>query len=425
MKNNIGRRNFLKSTAAAGFTVVNAKSVFGAPAGSTVNLGIIGCGGRGTHVGASLMERTGVRVTAIADLFEDRLMEGKIRFNELCENKGHPKLRDSRLFRGSEAYLRLLELKDVDAVLIATPHFVHPEQLAAAVDAGKHVYLEKPVAVDVNGCRKVKWAGRKAEGRLSLAVGFQIRCATPFVKMVERIHDGDIGEIVMGQTYYLAGGPSRTAPDGLSPDELRIRLWALDRTLSGDNILLQGIHVIDTCNWILKSHPVKATGTGGRKARPGYGNNWSYFLVNYEYPGEIPVSFQSQRFHPGYGDVCERFFGTKGISESHYMGGVFIKGENEWDSGVARGSQEEISSKDWDTGAFRSALDDADTNKQKVFIDSIRSGNYLNEAQSGTESTLTAILGTIAGYRGEEYTWDEMITSDEKWDPMIDLSQFD
>ena len=426
MKHPFDRRTFLKTSAAAGLTLMKPRSVFGSSANSTVNLGIIGCGSRGSHVGASFMENTNTRVVAIADLFEDRLMEGKQRFNDLLNQKGDSPLRDSHLFQGSEAYKRLLDLNDVDAVLIATPHFVHPEQLDTAVDAGKHVYLEKPVAVDVHGCRKVMLAGRKAEGRLSLAVGFQIRCASPFVAMVGRIHDGDLGEIVMGQTHYLAGRPNRPAPPGVtSPDELRMRLWALDRVLSGDNILLQGVHVIDICNWILGSHPAKATGTGGRKGRIDPGNNRSYFMVNYDYPGSIPVSFQSQQFDPGYGDVCERFFGTKGISESHYSGGVFIKGENEWDSGVARGTQEEISAKDWAAGAFRSALDDADPNKQKAFVESITSGNYLNEARSGAESTLSAILGTIAAYREDEVTWTEMLASDEKWDSMIDLSQFD
>ena len=148
-------------------------------------------------------------------------------------------------------------------------------------------------------------------------------------------------------------------------------------------------------------------------------------MVNYEYSNNVPVSFQSTQFDPGYGDVCERFFGTKGISESHYTGGVFIKGENKWDSGVARGTREEINKKEWAAGSFKSALEDADLNKEKAFIDSIKSGNYVNETYKGAESTLSVILGRTAAYRGEEVTWDEILSSNEKWDPMIDLSQFD
>ncbi|MFC1607970.1 Gfo/Idh/MocA family protein [Candidatus Latescibacterota bacterium] len=420
----LNRRSFMK-TAASGITVMQSKTVFGSSANSRINLGIIGCGKRGTHVGLSFMEHTGTRVAAIADLFPDHLEESARRINEGCLKHGYPKLNKSHILLGSQACRRLLELKEIDAVLIATPHYQHPEQLAAAIDAGKHVYLEKPVAVDVNGCRRIMWSGRKANNNLSIAVGFQIRNATPFVEMVKRIHDGALGDMIMGQTYYLAGGPTRTAPPSITPEEQRIRLWALDRVLSGDNILLQGVHVIDICNWVLGTHPVKATGTCGRKGRHDQGNNRSHFLVNYEYPGGIPLSFQSQQFNPGYGDVCERFFGTKGIAESHYTGGVFIKGEQEWDSGVMRGTPDQISAKDWEAGAFKSALEDADPNKQKAFIDSIISGRHINEANSGAISTLSAILGTTAAYKGEEMTWDEMMASDDRLDPMIDLTQFD
>jgi len=423
MNKRIDRRGFLK-TSAAGLTVISPAAAFGAPANSRVNLGIIGCGNRGIHVGGSFLDNTDATITAAADIFEDRLAEGVKRLNEKLKGAGRAELKASNAFRGHDAFRRLVDSKDVDAVLIATPHFVHPEQLEAAVDAGKHVYLEKPVAVDVHGCRRVMRAGARAEGRVSLAVGFQIRHATPFVEMVKRIHDGDIGEIVMGQTFYLAGGPQRSAPSWKTYDEKRLRLWALDRALSGDNILLQGVHVIDICNWVLKSHPVRAVGTCGRKARSGWGDNRSHFLVTYGYPGDVPVSFQSQQFDPGYGDVCERFFGTKGISESHYTGGVFIEGDNEWDSGVPRGSADEISSQDWNAGAFRSALDDADPNKEKAFVESIRSGRFVNEAESGAVSTLSAILGSVAAYRREEVTWEELIASDERLDPMIDLTQF-
>jgi len=229
----------------------------------------------------------------------------------------------------------------------------------------------------------------------------------------------------MGQAHYLAGFLKRPIIPDASPDEMRIRNFYHHRALCGGIILDQGIHVIDICNWVLRSHPVKATGTGGRKGREDSGNVWSYFMVNFEYPDNIPVSLQETQFDPGYGDVCERFFGTKGISESHYTGGVFIIGENEWDSGVARGTREEINKKDWAAGTFKSALEDADSNKEKAFIDSIKSGNYINEAYQGAESTLSVILGRTAAYRGEEVTWDEILSSDEKWDPVIDLSQFD
>jgi predicted dehydrogenase len=205
---------------------------------------------------------------------------------------------------------------------------------------------------------------------------------------------------------------------------VRLRHWLWDRHLSGDILVEQNIHIIDVCNWVLRAHPLKAVGSGGRKGRTDTGNAWSHYNVNYEYPNNVHVTVQSTQFDPGLGDVCERFFGTKGISESHYTGGVFIKGENEWDSGVIRKDQA-VSSKDWATGSFKSALEDADANKEKAFIESIRSGKYINEAEQGAESALTAIMGRTAAYTGKEVTWEKIAASKEKWDPRIDLRKFD
>lgn len=425
MKNTVTRRNFIKTaSAAAVFTIVKPESVFGYPANSRVQLGVIGCGGRGTHVGTSFMNNTETAVVAIADLFADQLNKGKAHFNELCSEKNIPVIKDSNIFLGSRAYLELLESKDVDAVQISTPDFLHPLHLNAVVDAGKHVYCEKPAAPDVHGCREVMWAGRKAADRQTLMIGFQIRRATPYVELISRIHRGDIGQIVTVQAYYFAGAIHLPEFPGVSPDELRMRHWYYDRVLSGDIIIDQGIHIIDVCNWALDAHPIKATGTGGGEGKTHDGTCWSHFQVNYEYPNSIHVCFQSTQFDPGYGDVANKFFGTKGTAEAHYVGGVFIKGDNEWDSGVARAGQE-VSAADWARGSFRSSLDDADPMKEKAFIESIRSGNYANEAQQGATSTLSAILGRTAAYNGEDVTWDEMLASDERWDPMMDLTKFD
>jgi hypothetical protein len=133
---------------------------------------------------------------------------------------------------------------------------------------------------------------------------------------------------------------------------------------------------------------------------------------------------QSTQFDPGLGDVCERFFGTKGISESHYTGGVFIKGDNAWDSGVARAGQA-VSSKDWATGTFKSALEDADANKDKAFIESIRSGKFINEAEAGVESALSAIMGRTAAYAGKAVAWEKVSSLSERWNPQLDLRRFD
>jgi len=427
METTLTRRNFLHSAAAAGaaFTVMSPRTAFGAEANSAIRLGIIGCGGRGTGVISSMAQNTNSQIVAIADIFEDRLLKGCENLNAVCREKSQPEIEKSHCFLGSQAYRKLLDLKDVDAVLVSTPAFLHPEHLEAAVDAGKHVYCEKPVAIDVPGVQRFLRAGEKARGKVSLAVGFQIRHATPFVEMVRRIQEGAIGDIVTIQTYYFAGAINIAWREDVSPAEARLRAWEWYRELSGDILVEQGIHVLDICNWALRSHPLRAVGAGGRKGRKDRGNVWSHYTVHFEYPGDVRVSFHSTQFDPGYGDVCERFFGTKGIAEAHYTGGVFIKGENPWDSGAVRGTQETISKEQWDIGAFKSALDDADTNKQKAFIESIKTGALINEAEAGAETALTAIMGRTAAYTGRKMTWEDILKSKEYLDPKIDLAQFD
>ena len=429
MDNSCDRRGFVKSSStvaavATAWSIVKPETAFGSQANSAIRMGIIGCGGRGSAVAASFVKNTETRIVALADIFGDRLERAFEAFSKLAKEKGQPAVDKNLTFKGSSAYLKLLESKEVDAVLVSTPPFLHPEHLTATVQAGKHVYCEKPVAVDPFGCQQVIQAGKKAQGKLSLAVGFQIRHATPFVEMVKRIHSGAIGDIVCAEAYYFASALKLPPAPGATADELRMRHWVFDRHLSGDIIVEQNIHIIDVCNWVLKAHPVKATGYGGRKGRTDEGNAWSHFNVNFIYPNDIHVTVMSTQFDPGLGDVCERFFGTKGISESHYTGGVFIKGENTWDSGVARSGQA-VSAKDWATGTFRSALDDADPNKEKAFIESIRSGRLINEAEQGAESALTAIMGREAAYSGKEITWPKIASSKAKYDPRLNLKQFD
>jgi myo-inositol 2-dehydrogenase / D-chiro-inositol 1-dehydrogenase len=421
------RRSFLKTAAAASaaVTIMKSRTAFGFEANSAVRLGIIGCGGRGTGVISSMARNTSSQIVAIADIFEDRLMKGRENLNAVCREKGQPEIDDAHLFLGSQAYKRLLDSKDVDAVLVSTPAFLHPEHLEAAVDAGKHAYCEKPVAVDVPGLQRVLRAGKKAKGKTSLAVGFQIRHATPFVEMVRRIQNGAIGDIVTVQLYYFAGSIPITWRDDVTPAEARLRAWEWYRELSGDILVEQGIHVVDICNWTLRAHPLRASAIGGRKGRTDRGNDLGHYCILFTYPGEVNVTFHSTQFDPGYGDVAERFFGTKGIAEAHYTGGVFIKGENPWDSGVVRGTEETVTKEQWAAGAFKSSLDDADPNKQKAFIASITSGNLINEAEAGVETAMSCIMARTAAYTGREITWEDIQRSKERLDPKIDLAQLD
>ena len=419
-KNKLDRREFIGTAAAAGALLIRPELVRGTAANSDVRLGLLGCGGRGSEVAGSMARQSGARVVALADLFDDQLQAGKNRFDKLAGEKGYAGVDSAQMFRGPKAYQQLAASKEVDAVVIGTPPYFHPQHLEAAVAAGKHVYLEKPVAVDVHGSKRVIRAGEKANGRLSLAVGFQIRHAPPFVEMVRRIHGGALGKMVTGQAYYYTGALERPAWPNASPAERRLRNWPYDRVLSGDILVEQGIHVVDICNWVLQDHPLKAHGAGGRKVRTDHGDAWDHYNVTLFYPDDVHVSFTSTQFVKGWWDVCERFFGSKGVSESHYTGGVRILGAEPWEAdlgGTAQGGQFSA------TGSFTSALKDADPEKQKAFIGSITSGKFVSEATPGAESALSAILARTAAYTGKEITWEALLRSDEAWDSKLDLNK--
>ena len=426
----IDRRGFLKATggaAAAGFMIVKPEAVRGTRANSAVQLGVIGCGGRGTNVGTSMMKNTNLRVVALADLFQDRLEEGAKNFGQAAAEAKVPKVPAKRLFAGPRAYLQLIASKDVDAVLISSPAYFHPNHLEAVVDAGKHAYCEKPVGVDVHGAKRVRRIGERAQGKVTLHVGFQIRNAPPFVEMVKRIHGGALGKIVCGQMYYYSGALDlKHDGRGISTQEARLRNWMHDRELSGDIVVEQNIHVIDVCNWVLRSHPLKATATGGRKVPGRHGNTWDHYAGTLYYPDDVHVSFGSTQFIDGWSEVCERFFGTKGASESHYSYPVAIYGDEPWDSGLgpqaARSAEEHQQSVL--TGQFPGALEHSDSEKQKAFVESITSGRNDNQALQGAESALSGILIRTAAYTREEVTWDELVSSDAKWDPMVNIEKF-
>jgi predicted dehydrogenase len=294
--------------------------------------------------------------------------------------------------------------------------------LEAAVAAGKHVYVEKPVGVDVAGCKKVMEIGKKAEGKLSLAVGFQIRKASPYVAMVERIHNGQIGMPVNGLIHYFASALRRPETPNATPDERRLRNWVWDRVLSGDIIVEQNVHIIDVTNWVLGGHPLKAVGSGGRTGRLDDGDCWSHFNLVFSYPGDVAISFGSTQFGSAAWGVAMQYYGSHGCAEAHYDAPVRIDGENKWEFPGLGKTQESL--EDAATGNFSGALDDADPNKQKSFIESINTGKLLAEAQQGAEAALSGILGRQAAYTGNEVTWYELLASNEEFDPGIDWSQF-
>jgi predicted dehydrogenase len=417
---NTERRAFLRTAGAVGaFTLLEARLVSGSEANSAVRVGLLGCGRRGTTHANNIIRNTGARLTALADLFPDQLDKARQAVDNAARSKGYSGV--SQTFTGPHACRQLAESKDVDAVVIATPAYFHPEHLRTMVEAGKHVYLEKPVAVDVAGAKHVLEIARQAEGRTSLDVGFQIRSAPPFIELVRRIHAGALGEIAAGDAYYYCAAPEERRWAGASGDVLRLRNWIQDRVLSGDIIVEQDIHAIDICNWVLKGHPVSAIGRGGRNGRSAPGDDcYSHFDAIFSYPGGVHVSFHSTQFGKGPFEVSERFFGTRGAAQSPYSGVLGITGDEAW---TWAGSDQPRDASFSASGSFSDNLAEADAEKQKSFIGSITSGQFHNQAAQGVESALTAMLARRAAYTGREATWAELLRSNEHWDSKIDIGK--
>jgi myo-inositol 2-dehydrogenase / D-chiro-inositol 1-dehydrogenase len=367
--------------------------VFGSQANSAITVGITGCGGRGNYVGGMFQEFAGARITAIHDPFEDRL-------DYLAKNLN---LSGPRRFTGMDGYKEMLAT-DIDALAVMSPPYWHPEQARAGLDAGKHVYVAKPIGVDVHGCLEFLASGRIAvEKKLNLLVDFQTRAQPSFQQAAARVHRGDIGSPVLGHIYYHAG---RLRPHGsptLSPAQNRLRNWVFDKAISGDIIVEQNIHVIDVANWYANTHPLRAVGTGGRKARTDVGDCWDHFLVQFDYPDDVKVDFSSAQFTKGYGDLCMRFYGDRGTVDSHYRGDVAITGDNPWE------------------GEKGNTMQVGTSTNVKNFAAALRAGEVLNNSAVSAESNLTAVLGRMAAYRRQPVTWDEMMGSNEKLEAHLAL----
>ena len=380
------RRNFLLgSSGASGVMILKPETVFGSQANSAVEIGIIGCGGRGIYIGDFFIEHTGARVVALADPLPDRI----------AELKKSLRLGEALTYTDLNGYRDLVSSR-LDAVVVESPPYFHPQHVAAAVAAGKHVFLAKPVAVDVPGCNSIAESGKKAEGKLSFVVDFQTRARPAFREAAARLHRGEIGTPILGHVYYHSGPhlPQKVAGD--SALQHRLRNWNLSKVLSGDIINEQNIHCIDVAVWYLQSHPAEAFGTCSRIAEPHEGDMQDSFLVNYTFPNGAKVDFSGARFIKGYFDQCIRIYGTKGTLDSHYRGVIQITGDNPWKGAEADATRE---------GAITNV---------KNFVESIRTGKDLNYAAEAVRTNRRCILGRTAGYENRIVTWDEMLKRGEK-----------
>jgi predicted dehydrogenase len=385
----LSRRSFLKhsSLAVAGTTVAaNFPFVVTSHAApdDPINVGLVGCGGRGK--GAAINAKgaaSGVKIVALADIFEDEVKKARNDFPEVPAEK---------CFSGWDCYQKVLAIPEVNYVILATPPGFRPVQFKAAVAAGKHVFMEKPVAVDAPGVREILAAGEIAKQKnLCVVAGTQRRHQPSYIETIKRIQDGGLGEVLYLRAFWNQGSIWHRGYDSAKPEmENEIRNWYHYRWLSGDHIVEQHLHNIDVCNWAMgNAHPVKAYGMGGRQAlgdKPGH--IWDHFAVEFEYENGARMFSQCRQISGCDGLVKEFAHGTKGESNCEN----YIKGkENRW--------------------RFPGRPSDAYTIEHTDLINAIRSGKNINESQVVAESTLTAIMGRESAYTGQNVDWETMVAA--------------
>jgi predicted dehydrogenase len=420
------RRKFLLngSQAIPAMMLLKSNTAFGYQANSAVRLGLLGCGNRGTAVATSFSRNTSAQVVALADLFADRLEARHDIFNKLNAELGRSPIDSGLLFRGPHAFEQLAASHDVDLIQISTPPFFHVQHLETAVAAGKHVYCEKPVGIDIRQANLALEIAKRVKSTQSVDVGFQCRNAPPIAAIAERIKSGALGQVATVVGNYNAPASVEVTHPGISPHEYRLRNWLWDRALSGDILVEQNIHLIDLSNWIVGGHPLKATATGGRNVLTHYGNCWDNYQVDYSYPNDVHFSFSSTQFGTdGKFDAGLKFFGASGSATAPYSGSIAITGAHAWewkDSNAAAPGSGQFAA----NGSFLDNLQFADRDKERTFIDSITNGPVHNQIAAGVETALSCMLGRMAGLKQTEITWEELLRHGETYQLGFSVEEF-
>jgi len=391
----------MKASAAAGAASVLASSWHAYAQGSdTIRVGLIGCGGRGCGAGIidCATSSEGVELVAIGDLFQDHIDTAPARIKgNLAKRKLNVdaiyKVTPETSFVGLDAYKKVIAC-DLDMVILTTPPYFRPEYFAAAVEAGKHVFAEKPIAVDPAGVRDFIETSKKAKAKgLAVMPGTQMRRARHIMAAVERIRDGALGDVLGGQCVRRGSGlmdwyaETKEQKAEWSDVEWQLRRWLFVTWLSGDFIVEQHVHNLDLVNWVMGATPIKCVANGGRQTRtgPAYGNVFDHFAAEYEYPNGIRIQYQGSQFDGVSGRCDQHFIGPKGQIYFDF-GTATIEGENAWK---------------YDGPAVQPAVQEyAD------LIASIRSGEPINEGIQVAESTMTAILARMSAYTGRALKWD-------------------
>lgn len=406
------RRDFLKNSAkvaGAGliYTSLPTESSAYAAAAGEIKIAVIGCGGRGTGAAAQAMTADpDVRLVAMAEAFQDRLDQS---LKGLSKKFGDQvKVTEASQFIGFDAYKKAIDLADV--VILTTPPAFRPQHFAYAIDQGKHVFMEKPVATDVVGIKKVLETAKKAKAnKLNVVVGLQRHYQKSYLDVKAILDKGKIGDLVSGQVYWNSSGvwvrPRQYQQTEL---EYQMRNWYYFNWLCGDHILEQHIHNIDVANWFIGSVPVAAQGMGGRETRKGrdHGQIFDHHFVEFTYPEGQVVASQCRHQKGCMNRVEEVFQGTKGSVKV-----------NSGNFGVIKSKSQII----------YEHKDDNDINpyqqEHNLLFAAIKAGEFkFADAENGANSTMTAILGRMATYSGQDISWEEAMASDLKLVP--ELSSF-
>jgi predicted dehydrogenase len=390
-KASITRRDFIKTSVGASLAAAIPGTLgLHAQGSDTIRIGIVGCGGRGTGAAIDCLNAApGVEIVAMGDLFMDRIDSSLKRIKEAHPDK--VKVTKDKCFTGFDNYLKVAACPEVNLIVTAAAPGFRPLHLKAAVEAGKNVFMEKPVAVDPVGVRSVIASSDLARKKgLAIGTGTQRRHQQRYVELMKRINNGEIGEITGGQCYWNQGElwVVKKTPQ-MSDMEWQCRNWLYFTWLSGDHIVEQHVHNIDVMNWALGSFPVKVMAMGGRQQRtaPEYGNIYDHFAVEFEYPNGVRVLSMCRQIKGCADRVEERIVGTKGYA----FGYGEIHGTNFW--------------------KFDGDEPNPYVQEQADLIASIRAGKPLNEGRRIAESTLCAIMGRMSAYTGRAISWEWAMTS--------------
>jgi predicted dehydrogenase len=394
---NLTRRDFIKTAAAASFaTAIPGNLGLFAGGSDALRIGVIGCGGRGTGAAIDCLNgASGVEVVALGDLVPDRIESSYKKLKEAFP--GRVNVPAERRFAGFDNHLKVCAVPDVNLIVTAAPPGFRPLHFKVAVEAGKHVFMEKPVAVDPVGVRSVIATSDLALRKgLGVVAGTQRRHQKRYLELLRRIKDGQIGEIVGAQCYWNMGDLwVKLREPGMSEIEWQCRNWLYFSWTSGDHIVEQHVHNIDVVNWAIGALPKNIVAMGGRQVRtaPEYGNIFDHFAVEYEYPNGVRVASYCRQTKGAAERVEERIVGTKGVA----FGYGEIKGEKPW-----KFEGEEINPY---------------VQEHTDLVASIRSGKPLNEGRQIAESTMCAVIGRMSAYTGRAISWDWAMNSSK-----LDLS---